>query len=548
MRLRGASLAQGHACWWYVLRAFAPIASALSSSSAHCASLSTHIFRLHFVLQGLSNSAWAFAKLGFSSPMLFEALAEAAVGKLDAFTPQGLSNTVWAYATVGHYHPFLMQQLADQVLQQVNNFSAINCSNTLWAFASLRHYNPALFESLLERLVGHLDEVEPQNVANALYALARVNHPLAGHTGRATNWFHALVQSLPLLLSCTGASGQWLRACLVASTQPRNTWMMGVGICRRLVKVLPCFCRPAGPLVSAAKRLMPNMNQQELCNTAWALGVLGQLDRDTWEEFCNCVIDTQGAHDLGLTCWQLTGSWSTWSGMLRGRWCALQPAVAATFGRAARRCHHALLRAGTACACQSCMLYMVYNVTAACLDLVQHAECVGACIRSVCTGLTPEGVHQAFHAQLMLHSQIARQAGVPLSALSADQLPTLPEPLAGHARHMWLASAVDVHVSKLQTDVSGALVMAGIPNTIEWLTDDGLFSIDIAFEVSAPVLLLLCDSDLLCFLAEASHTWSGHAHSALQELRLWWCHHEMMCVVHFTNLHHFLSCCVWRAG
>jgi hypothetical protein len=100
-------------------------------------------------------------------------------------------------------------------------------------------------------------------------------------------------------------------------------------------------------------------------------------------------------------------------------------------------------------------------------------------------GLTPEGVHQAFHAQLMLHSQIARQAGVPLSSLSDEQLPSLPEALAGHARHMWLASAVDVHVSKLQTDVSGALAVAGIPNTIEWLTDDGLFSIDIAFEVGS---------------------------------------------------------------
>jgi hypothetical protein len=63
----------------------------------------------------LSNTAWAFAKLGFSSPVLFEALAEAAVGKLDAFTAQGLSNTAWAYATMGHYHPALVQQLAEQV-------------------------------------------------------------------------------------------------------------------------------------------------------------------------------------------------------------------------------------------------------------------------------------------------------------------------------------------------------------------------------------------------------------------------------------------------
>jgi hypothetical protein len=36
------------------------------------------------------------------------------------------------------------------------------------------------------------------------------------------------------------------------------------------------------------------MNQQELCNTVWALGVLGQLDKGTWEEFCGCIVHTQG--------------------------------------------------------------------------------------------------------------------------------------------------------------------------------------------------------------------------------------------------------------
>jgi hypothetical protein len=120
------------------------------------------------------------------------------------------------------------------------------------------------------------------------------------------------------------------------------------------------------------------------------------------------------------------------------------------------------------------------------IDVLMLPPCLPA-------GLTPEGVHQAFHAQLMLHSHIAREAGMPLSSLTAEQLPTLPAPLAEHARHMWLASAVDVHVSKLQTDVSGVLAMAGIPNTIEWLTDDGLFSIDIAFEVSL-VVWWFCES------------------------------------------------------
>lgn len=64
--------------------------------------------------------------------------------------------------------------------------------------------------------------------------------------------------------------------------------------------VIHVVCAPAGVLVSAAKRLMPGMNQQELCNTAWALGVLGQLDKDTWQEFCDCVVNAQGVFDNPL--------------------------------------------------------------------------------------------------------------------------------------------------------------------------------------------------------------------------------------------------------
>jgi hypothetical protein len=61
---------------------------------------------------------------------------------------------------------------------------------------------------------------------------------------------------------------------------------------------LPGWCLvhliTAEALVGAAKRLMPQMNQQELCNTVWALGVLGQLDGSTWEQFCQCVGKVQG--------------------------------------------------------------------------------------------------------------------------------------------------------------------------------------------------------------------------------------------------------------
>jgi len=111
------------------------------------------------------------------------------------------------------------------------------------------------------------------------------------------------------------------------------------------------------------------------------------------------------------------------------------------------------------------------------------------CLSSV-EGITPEGVHQAYHAQLMMHSQLARKASSEGNAKEQQQLPCLPEPLHSQARGMWLASAVDVHVSRLQQDVSSALSAAGVPHALEWLTDDGMFSIDLAFVVDGrPVAL-----------------------------------------------------------
>jgi hypothetical protein len=121
---------------------------------------------------------------------------------------------------------------------------------TAWAFSTLRHCHPALFDALLEQLAGQLSGgVEPQNIANSLWAFARVGHPLGVHTE---------------------------------------------------------------PLVAAAKQLLPQMNQQELCNTAWALGVLGQLDRDTWQQFCTCLGNVQGvwrACCLSVSCVRASAEW-----------------------------------------------------------------------------------------------------------------------------------------------------------------------------------------------------------------------------------------------
>lgn len=47
-----------------------------------------------FEPQGVSNTAWAFARLGFHSPQLFQAVAAAALHRLDGFTAQACYDTV----------------------------------------------------------------------------------------------------------------------------------------------------------------------------------------------------------------------------------------------------------------------------------------------------------------------------------------------------------------------------------------------------------------------------------------------------------------------
>ena len=58
-----------------------------------------------FDVQNLANMAWAFATVGQSDAVLFEALAKAAERLVGDFNAQHLGSTVWAFATAGHRAP-----------------------------------------------------------------------------------------------------------------------------------------------------------------------------------------------------------------------------------------------------------------------------------------------------------------------------------------------------------------------------------------------------------------------------------------------------------
>ena len=82
--------------------------------------------------QELSNTAWAFAKMGHAPHSLFGAIsAEVARRELRDFNTQNLCNTAWAFATAGHAPQALLGAISAEVARRgLREFNAQDISNT----------------------------------------------------------------------------------------------------------------------------------------------------------------------------------------------------------------------------------------------------------------------------------------------------------------------------------------------------------------------------------------------------------------------------------
>ncbi|PNH04316.1 hypothetical protein TSOC_009527 [Tetrabaena socialis] len=127
-----------------------------------------------FSAQGLANSVWALARMGYDSDQAWFESAVAAAVQLDTaevFSPQHVSNIWYALALVRH-HPAaaLLESTAAASDMLCTRATGQVCANLLWSLATLGvPYDPRLVGVLLERLRG---EVNEQNLANSLWALA----------------------------------------------------------------------------------------------------------------------------------------------------------------------------------------------------------------------------------------------------------------------------------------------------------------------------------------------------------------------------------------
>lgn len=79
----------------------------------------------HFIcLQAVSNSLWAYAKLGYNpGVLLLDVASQKAAGMLHQYTSQELANTVWALGALEHYPgAAILSSAATQIARRMEQF------------------------------------------------------------------------------------------------------------------------------------------------------------------------------------------------------------------------------------------------------------------------------------------------------------------------------------------------------------------------------------------------------------------------------------------
>mmetsp|Transcript_10748 Transcript_10748/g.16452 ORF Transcript_10748/g.16452 Transcript_10748/m.16452 type:complete len:596 (-) Transcript_10748:67-1854(-) len=125
----------------------------------------------------ISNTVWAFAKIRFQAPELFDHLANEAIARVDSFNSRDISNMLWSYATLGHYpSPKLFDAAAGAIIEKLDEFNSQDISNTLWSYATVGHSSPELFEAAAEEAIKKINSFKPQAMCNMLWSYATVSH------------------------------------------------------------------------------------------------------------------------------------------------------------------------------------------------------------------------------------------------------------------------------------------------------------------------------------------------------------------------------------
>eukprot|EP00198_Chlamydomonas_reinhardtii_P002859 XP_001692195.1 predicted protein of CLR family [Chlamydomonas reinhardtii] len=223
-----------------------------------------------FTAQGVSNSLWACAKLGYRDSDLLLPLAEAAAALALDMNAQDVAINLWALEVLGctgSAFRAVLETLYGAALRQLRTpkeaeaFKPQDLSNILLALEGLQlrgKQSELLASAVAAACVRRgFAGFEPQHLSNSAWALAKMGYG-AGATSQATQQSH--------WYAAAAAAAQ--RPGVMAGAKPQGWANLLYALA--LVRHQP----PPALLDAGAAAVMQRGNAQECANTLWALAVL----------------------------------------------------------------------------------------------------------------------------------------------------------------------------------------------------------------------------------------------------------------------------------
>jgi len=230
--------------------------------------------------QGLSNTAWAYAKLQICDAPFLDAIAADVVPKLQQFQPQNLSNTSWAFAALHILTEQLMDAIAEVSVEKIAEFDAQAVTNIAWSYAKLSYIPPWALNPLIEQALSHISEWGSQNLSGFAWSMAALSF-------RSRRLMHIISEEVVCKISDFGAQDLSNTSWAYARLSIIHYQMLNV-------------------MSEDAVGKISQFNPQNLSNTVWSYATLEIAKMPLMNAIAACAIDTISefsAQNLGNTVW-----------------------------------------------------------------------------------------------------------------------------------------------------------------------------------------------------------------------------------------------------
>ena len=442
-----------------------------------------------FQPRSLANLLWAFEKAKVEARQLFQAVdahLQSHPGLLKKFNAQDIANIVLAYAKAGekasklfaavdahlHRHPGLLKK-----------FNAQDIANSVWSYATAKEKAPKLFEAvdaLLQSHPGLLKKFNAQNIANLALAYAKAGEKAP----RLFEAVDALLHTNPKRLEAFNAQD-------IANT----LWSFATA-----GEKAPKLFEAVDALLHTQLWRLKEFNPQNIANTLWSFATAGETAPKLFDEAVDALLLSNperlnefDPQEISNVLWSYAeqrhdapGLFDLISKQVVKRLDEYSPQELSMTVRA----YAVLYHPGAEGIIQAALQRAVNDPNAfdpQHLANIMHAAVVfekldAATLKFLASAmasmeLQEEGYHSVFQSCL----------GLQLYS-SPDSTPAslLPGRMHDIAKSLWLKKAKDFQQSALHKDVVKVLrQQMGLKCHPEWMTPDGLFSIDIMVELPA---------------------------------------------------------------